>query len=51
MGDSHFVASESGDNSSPVVNMARYQCTSCHVQQVDAPPLIENDFVGYRKKP
>ena len=51
MGDSHFVASGASGDGGPVVNMARYECTTCHVQQVDAPPLIENDFVGWRKKP
>ncbi|MCL2658508.1 MAG: nitrate reductase cytochrome c-type subunit [Betaproteobacteria bacterium] len=24
----------------------RYQCNTCHVPQVDAPPLIANTFVG-----
>lgn len=28
------------------VLMSRYQCTSCHVPQVDAPPLVDNQFVG-----
>ncbi len=48
MGDSHFVAPVASGN--PAVDMARYECTTCHVAQVDAKPLIENDFVGYRKK-
>ncbi|MBH9552295.1 nitrate reductase cytochrome c-type subunit [Inhella gelatinilytica] len=28
------------------LNMARYQCNSCHVPQVDAKPLVENRFEG-----
>ena len=24
----------------------RHNCTQCHVPQVDAPPLVENDFKG-----
>jgi nitrate reductase (cytochrome), electron transfer subunit len=28
------------------VRMERYQCNSCHVPQVDAPPLVNNNFVG-----
>ncbi|GAB4172629.1 MAG: hypothetical protein OHK0026_13450 [Rhodocyclaceae bacterium] len=28
------------------VSMGRYQCTTCHVPQVDARPLVENLFVG-----
>ncbi len=50
MGDNHFVPPGPGGGGNPVVDMARYECTTCHVQQVDAPPLIENDFVGWRKK-
>lgn len=26
----------------------RYFCEQCHVPQVDAPPLIENEFKGYK---
>lgn len=51
MGDSHFLKLDKTGSGKPVVNMARYECTSCHVQQVDAKPLIENDFVGWQKKP
>lgn len=30
----------------PTLNMARWQCNSCHVAQVDAKPLVENEFKG-----
>jgi cytochrome c-type protein NapB len=42
IGDSH-LAKEGGKQ---VVSMSRYQCTTCHVAQVDASPLVENAFVG-----
>jgi cytochrome c-type protein NapB len=38
--DTHLVA---GKNT---INDARYQCNTCHVPQVDAPPLVANSFVG-----
>jgi cytochrome c-type protein NapB len=50
MGDSHFIALDKSGKGTPVVNMARYECTTCHVQQVDAKPLIENSFIGYHKR-
>ncbi|MEK7438145.1 MAG: nitrate reductase cytochrome c-type subunit, partial [Pseudomonadota bacterium] len=28
------------------VSPARYQCTACHVPQVDAKPLVQNTFRG-----
>ncbi|MEK7435452.1 MAG: nitrate reductase cytochrome c-type subunit, partial [Pseudomonadota bacterium] len=28
------------------VSSARYQCTACHVPQVDAKPLVQNTFRG-----
>lgn len=37
-------------NGKYVFNQARYQCVTCHVPQVDAPPLVDNSFVGYMKK-
>jgi cytochrome c-type protein NapB len=40
--DSHLSNNE--------VNMTRYQCNSCHVPQVDAKPLVENNFVGHISK-
>jgi cytochrome c-type protein NapB len=30
----------------PEASSARYNCVQCHVPQVDAPPLVENDFKG-----
>jgi cytochrome c-type protein NapB len=30
--------------------MARHNCVQCHVPQVDAPPLVDNQFVGYKKQ-
>lgn len=30
------------------LNLARYQCNSCHVPQVDAKPLVANRFEGRR---
>jgi nitrate reductase (cytochrome), electron transfer subunit len=30
----------------PALNMRRWQCNSCHVPQVDAKPLVDNDFKG-----
>ncbi len=39
VGDSHLVKVAGND-----VRMDRYQCNSCHVPQVDAPPLVNNTF-------
>lgn len=50
MGDSHFVTLDKTGKRKAVVNMARYQCTDCHVAQVDAKPLVENEFVGFKKQ-
>ncbi|QDX82385.1 hypothetical protein B9N43_14760 [Denitratisoma sp. DHT3] len=38
IGDSHLTNNE--------VSMTRYQCNNCHVPQVDAKPLVENNFVA-----
>ncbi|HEX8990015.1 MAG TPA: nitrate reductase cytochrome c-type subunit [Rhodocyclaceae bacterium] len=46
IGDSHFSKTEKEPDGSPKVNMSRWQCNSCHVPQVDAPPLVDNTFVG-----
>jgi nitrate reductase (cytochrome), electron transfer subunit len=46
MGDSHFVKLDKSGKAKPVVSMARWNCTQCHVPQVDAKPLVENRFVG-----
>lgn len=46
IGESHFSKTQKEADGSPAVAMSRWQCNSCHVQQVDAPPLVENTFVG-----
>lgn len=38
MADSHFQDGK--------VAMTRWQCNTCHVPQVDAAPLVKQDFVG-----
>jgi cytochrome c-type protein NapB len=45
IGDSHFIDPRTGKKLADS-SMARYNCTQCHVPQVDAPPLVENVFVG-----
>lgn len=45
MGDSHFLKTSTA-GAEPEVNMQRWQCDSCHVPQVDAQPLVGNDFKG-----
>jgi nitrate reductase (cytochrome), electron transfer subunit len=42
---SHLLAQTKPD-AEPELNMHRYQCNSCHVPQVDARPLVENEFKG-----
>lgn len=49
MGVSHFSKTVKDSEGNPVVEMSRFQCNSCHVQQVDAKPLVENVFVGVTK--
>lgn len=49
VGDSHFINPATGKKLSDS-SMARYNCTQCHVPQVDAQPLVENTFVGNVKK-
>lgn len=49
MGQSHFSKTAKDSDGNPAVEMSRFQCNSCHVQQVDAPPLVENTFVGVTK--
>lgn len=46
---SHFSTSLKESDGSAAVDMARFQCDSCHVPQVDAKPLVENRFVGVTK--
>lgn len=45
IGDSHFIDPRTGKKLADS-SMARYNCTQCHVPQVDAPPLVGNAFVG-----
>lgn len=45
LGDSHFRDPATGTVQT-TVSGARYQCTLCHVPQVDAKPLVENTFQG-----
>ena len=44
IGDSHFRDREG--NVLPNASAARYNCDQCHVPQVDAPPLVGNNFKG-----
>ncbi len=44
VGDSHFI--DAAGKKSDKLNGRRYFCTLCHATQVDAPPLVENTFVG-----
>ena len=44
IGDSHFRDREG--KLLPEASAARHNCVQCHVPQVDAPPLVENDFKG-----
>lgn len=48
VGDSHFLDREG--KKLATVSMLRHNCTQCHVPQVDAPPLVENRFVGNVKQ-
>lgn len=50
MGESHFSKTFKQADGSAAVEMSRYQCDSCHVPQVDAPPLVDNTFAGVTKK-
>jgi len=43
LGKSHLVKATDA-NAEPQLNMLRWQCDSCHVPQVDAKPLVGNDF-------
>lgn len=45
-GKSHFVAN-ADPKATPEIDMRRWQCNSCHVPQVDAKPLVDNQFKGY----
>lgn len=48
VGDSHFLDREGRKLAD--VSMLRHNCTQCHVPQVDAPPLVENRFIGNVKQ-
>lgn len=43
--ESHFINPATGQKLADT-SMARYNCTQCHVPQVDAPPLVGNNFAG-----
>lgn len=47
IGDSHFR--DRDGNKLTDVSALRHNCTQCHVPQTDAPPLVENTFVGNLK--
>ena len=49
--DSHLVPGKTDDIGNPVLNMARFQCNSCHAPQVDARPLVDNQFRGLAPRP
>ncbi len=44
LGDSHFVDRDGKKHAD--ATHARYNCTQCHVPQIDAPPLVDNVFKG-----
>ena len=44
VGDSHFRDREG--KVLPEASAARHNCVQCHVPQVDAPPLVDNEFKG-----
>ena len=44
IGKSHFI--DRNGNKLETTSSARHNCVQCHVPQVDAPPLVENTFVG-----
>lgn len=45
VGESHFTNPATGQKLASL-SMARHNCVSCHVPQVDAKPLVDNSFVG-----
>lgn len=44
IGESHFIDRDGKKHQEAAA--ARYNCTQCHVPQVDAPPLVDNVFKG-----
>jgi len=49
IGESHFSKTRKAKNGKPALEMSRFQCDSCHVPQVDAKELVDNQFVGVVK--
>lgn len=48
MGESHFINRDGKKLDHPSSN--RYFCNQCHVPQIDAPPLVANDFKSVAAK-
>ncbi len=46
VGDTHMTFVDSKEGMQRVVNMNRYQCTTCHVPQADAKPLVDKACVS-----
>ena len=44
VGESHFLSRE--DKELEKVSARRYFCNQCHAPQVDAAPIVKNEFVG-----
>lgn len=44
IGDSHYTTRDGKPMEK--ISMARYNCNQCHVQQVNAPPLVANTFTS-----
>lgn len=44
VGDSHFL--DRDGNKLEEASARRHNCVQCHVPQVDAPPLVDNNFKG-----
>lgn len=49
IGDSHFL--DRDGNKLSGASTARHNCVQCHVAQTDAPPLVDNTFVGHLPPP
>ena len=48
MGESHFMDRDGNKLDHP--SSRRYFCNQCHVPQIDAPPLVGNDFKSVAAK-
>ncbi|MCP3689987.1 MAG: nitrate reductase cytochrome c-type subunit; periplasmic nitrate reductase electron transfer subunit [Gammaproteobacteria bacterium] len=46
IGESHYV--DRDGNVLEKLSTRRYFCNQCHANQVDAPPLVDNEFVGFK---